>query len=210
MDRPVPVDVIAAPFTIVMPVHTPSFRTSRLLLRPLTLADAAPAQPLFAEWEIVRLLNARVPWPFPPDGCLAYYRDEALPAMARGEEWHWAICLPETESQPETFIGLIALFLSKSETPTNRGFWIGLPFQRRGYASEACVPVTRFWFETLHQPSLTIPKAAGNLASRRISEKSGMTLLRTEPHAFVSGIHPADIWHQTREEYARHGLRANP
>jgi ribosomal-protein-alanine N-acetyltransferase len=186
-----------------MLVPTPTFRTLRLILRPLTLADAIPAQLLFARWQIVRLLNARVPWPFPPNGCLTYYRDDALPAIARGEEWHWAICLPATTTEPETFIGSICLVLSKSDHPTNRGFWIGLPFQRQGYASEACEPVTRFWFETLNQPTLTIPKAAENLASRRISEKSGMTLLRTEPHAFVSGTHSADIWHQTREDYLR-------
>jgi ribosomal-protein-alanine N-acetyltransferase len=186
-----------------MPHPTPTFRTPRLLLRPLQLADAIPAQPLFAQWEVVRLLNARVPWPFPPDGCLAYYRDQALPAVARGEEWHWAICLPTTESQPEQFIGSIGVFLTQSGNPNNRGFWIGLPFQRQGYATEACVPVTRFWFETLNQPTLTIPKASANQASRRISEKTGMTLLRTEPHDFVSGTLPADIWHQTREDYLR-------
>jgi ribosomal-protein-alanine N-acetyltransferase len=186
-----------------MPYATPTFRTPRLLLRPLRLEDAAAAQPLFAHWEIVRLLNAQVPWPYPPDGCLAYYRDVALPAVARGEEWHWAICLPESLTQPEIFVGSIGLFLSKSDTPANRGFWIGLPFQRRGYATEACEPVTRFWFETLNQPTLTIPKAVANLASRRISERAGMTLLRTEPHAFVSGTHPADIWHQTREDFLR-------
>ena len=110
----------------------PTFRTSRLILRPLTPADAVPAQPLFAQWEIVRLLNGQVPWPFPSDGVLAYYRDQALPAIARGEEWHWSIFLPDSPTQPETLIGSIALFLSKSATPTNRGFWIGLPFQRQG------------------------------------------------------------------------------
>ncbi len=187
-----------------MSAISPSFRTRRLILRPLTLADAAPAQLLFEQWEVVRLLNANVPWPYPTDGALTYYRDVALPAMARGDEWHWAIRLAATSEQPETFIGAIGLFLTKSDKPNNRGFWIGLPYQRQGYATEACEPVTRFWFETLDQPSLTIPKASANEASRRISERQGMTLLRTEPHAFVSGILPADIWHQTREQWFEH------
>jgi ribosomal-protein-alanine N-acetyltransferase len=171
---------------------TPVLRTSRLLLRPLTLEDAAPAQVLFAEWEIVRLLAAHVPWPYPADGALAYYRDQALPAVARGEEWHWAICLPESSGQPETFIGAIGLFLSRTAGANNRGFWIGLPWQGRGYA-----------FESLKQPSLTVPKAVGNVASSRISRRGGMTLVRIEPHEFVSGTLPAEIWHQTREEYLR-------
>jgi len=186
-----------------MSVPTPTLRTARLLLRPLTLADAAPAQLLFAEWEVVRLLTANVPWPYPPDGTLTYYRDQALPAVARGEAWHWAICLPESSEQPVTFIGSIGLFLAKRGQPNNRGFWIGLPWQKQGYATEACAAVTRFWFVTLNQPSLTVPKAADNIASSRISRRSGMTLLRTEMHDFVSGTLPAEIWHQTREEYLR-------
>jgi RimJ/RimL family protein N-acetyltransferase len=183
-------------------VPTPILRTSRLLLRPLALHDAIPTQSLFPNWQIVRLLNASVPWPYPPDGALAYYRDVALPAVGRGEEFHWAIYLPATFTQPETFIGAIGLFLTKPDSPANnRGFWIAQPYQRNGCATEACAAVTRFWFLNLNQPTLTVPKAAANLASRRISERTGMTLLRTEPHAFVSGTLPADIWHQTREEY---------
>ena len=36
----------------------------------------------------------RVPWPYPNDGALTYYRDYALPAMARGDEWHCWIGRP--------------------------------------------------------------------------------------------------------------------
>jgi RimJ/RimL family protein N-acetyltransferase len=180
---------------------TVTMHTARLLLRPLTLADAVPAQPLFAQWEIVKHLNAQVPWPYPPDGVLTYYRDFALPAVARGDEWHWAICLPETPEQSETFIGAIGLFRTINDTPSNRGFWIGLPWQGRGYASEACAAVTRFWFETLGFDSLIVPKAIDNIASRRISERTGMTVLRTEPRPFVSGVLPAEVWQLTREEW---------
>jgi RimJ/RimL family protein N-acetyltransferase len=180
---------------------TPTIRTPRLLLRPLTLADAALAQPLFAQWEIVRLLNAQVPWPYPSDGCHTHYRDIVLPAVARGEEWHWAICLPATSEAPQTFIGAIGLMLTTPTNPNNRGFWIGLPWQRQGYATEACAAVTRFWFEILHQPSLTVPKAVENRASSQISRRSGMVLLHTEIHDFVSGRLPAEIWYQTREDY---------
>jgi hypothetical protein len=42
--------------------------TPRLWLRLLELADAEQAQPLFAQWEVVRYLTNQVAWPFPPDG----------------------------------------------------------------------------------------------------------------------------------------------
>ncbi len=54
--------------------------TARLELRPLELADAEQVQKLFSNWDIKYLAN-RVPWPFPDDGALIYYRDDALPAI---------------------------------------------------------------------------------------------------------------------------------
>ena len=69
----------------------PTLQTSRLLLLPLSLADAGAIQQRFPHWEVVRYLNDRVPWPYPEDGALSFLRDVALPAMARGEEWHWTL-----------------------------------------------------------------------------------------------------------------------
>src|SRR5579863_228873 len=53
----------------------PLLHTSRLLLRPLELADASQTQLLFPHWEIVRYLSKTVPWPYPADGAHSYYRD---------------------------------------------------------------------------------------------------------------------------------------
>jgi hypothetical protein len=64
--------------------------TRRLILRPLRLEDAARTQKIFPHWEIVKYLNAIVPWPFPEDGVLNHYRDVVLPASdtfeSRGEQ----------------------------------------------------------------------------------------------------------------------------
>jgi RimJ/RimL family protein N-acetyltransferase len=68
---------------------TPVLETARLWLRPLELADADQIQQIFPQWEIVRYLTAAVPWPYPSDGALTFCRDEALPAVARGESWAW-------------------------------------------------------------------------------------------------------------------------
>lgn len=76
---------------------TPTLTTARLLLRPLAFADAAQMQILFPHWEIVRFLTKSVPWPYPPDGAHVFYRDVALPAIERGDEWHWSLRL---KSQP--------------------------------------------------------------------------------------------------------------
>ena len=174
---------------------TPKLETPRLLLRPLALSDAEQAQLLFPQWEIVRYLNSRVPWPYPTDGALTFYREVALPAVERGEAWHWTLRL---KSNPGQMIGNISLMRGESK---NRGFWIATQWQGQGLMSEACDAVTDYWFNALKFPVLRVPKAAANTASRRISEKQGMRLVETVERDYVSGRLPTEIWEITAEEW---------
>ena len=179
--------------------------TPRLLLRPLELADAAQAQVLFPVWEIVRYMKAVVPWPYPPDGAITHYRDVAIPAMERGEAWHWSVRLRET---PDQLVGSISLRLAERG---NRGFWIGLPWQRRGFATEACAAVNDFWFDVLGFPVLRVGKAAANEPSRRISVREGARLVGTEEREFVSGRLLAEVWELGAAGWrARRGRPATP
>jgi RimJ/RimL family protein N-acetyltransferase len=174
---------------------TPPLETPRLLLRPLELADASQAQILFPQWEIVKYLANKVPWPYPPDGALTYYRDFALPAVERGDEWYWTIRLKD---RPDVMIGSISL--RKGETE-NRGFWIAPPWQGQGLMTEACEVVTDYWFDTLKFPVLRVPKAIANTASRRISERQGMRVVAIEERDYVCGRLPSEIWEITADEW---------
>jgi [ribosomal protein S5]-alanine N-acetyltransferase len=172
--------------------------TPRLILRPLKLSDAAEVQPLFAQWEIVKQLNARVPWPFPPDGVLTYYRDDAIPAIERGDELHWMLGLKEDPKQ--NVIGSICLVLNGDN---NRGFWIARSWQGLGLMTEAAAAVTRLWFEELKQPVLRIKKARDNTASRAISIRQGMRCIAETEDEFVSGRLPAQVWELTAADWRR-------
>jgi RimJ/RimL family protein N-acetyltransferase len=174
---------------------TDVLETERLILCPLQLEDAARAQVLFPHWEIVKYLNAIVPWPYPEDGALTYYRDVALPAEARGEQWHWTLRL---KSAPEDMIGAIGLMQKGVD---NRGFWLGLEWHGRGLMTEAAEAVTDYWFDVLGFAVLSASKAVGNTASRRISEKTGMRLVGMEMREYVSGRLPGEIWEITAEEW---------
>ena len=185
---------------------TPTLETPRLLLRPLELADAAQIQALFPHWEIVRYLRNAIPWPYPPDGALQYVRDMALPAIVRGEAWHWTLRL-KTEPEQMKMIGFISLIKGETE---NRGFWMSPPWQGRGLMSEACDAVTDYWFNALKFPALRVPKAIANLASRRISEKQGMRVVATEERDYVGGRFATEIWEITAEQWcARRGSRGH-
>src|ERR1044072_35049 len=184
----------------------PILETSRLILRPLELADAEQAQVVFPHWEVVRYIRNVVPWPYPPDGAFKFYRDVTLPAVARGDEWAWTLRL---KSIPDQLIGAISLFRSETD---NRGFWLGLPWHGQGLMTEACDAVTDYWFEVLKFPVLRVPKAIANAASRRISEKQGMRVIRGEDGIYFLGLLPYKIGKTQGEGWSRHrkGLFPHP
>jgi [ribosomal protein S5]-alanine N-acetyltransferase len=179
-------------------VPTPVLITPRLILHPLALADAAEVQPLFAHWEIVKLFNSRVPWPFPADGVETYYRDDALHAIELGDEWHWMLRLKDDPKA--RIIGSIALVRQGNN---NRGFWIASEWQGQGLMTEAAKEATRFWFEDLNQPILRIKKARDNAASRAISLRQGMRCIEQTEDDYVSGRLPTEIWELTAEDWRR-------
>jgi [ribosomal protein S5]-alanine N-acetyltransferase len=162
---------------------TPTLETPRLYLRPLELADAAQAQVLFPQWEVVKYLANQVPWPFPPEGAQRFYRDVAIPQAERGEAWHWSLRLKGADA--------------------NRGFWLAPPWQGQGLMSEACDAVTGYWFEVLGFKLLRVPKAAVNVASRRISEKQGMRIVETKESDYVSGRLFTEVWELTAKEWRK-------
>jgi [ribosomal protein S5]-alanine N-acetyltransferase len=173
----------------------PEGTTERLILRPLKLSDAEQIQAHFPHWEIVKYMLKRVPWPYPPDGAVRFLTDIAIPQRERGEAWHWSLRLRSDLSQ---LIGVINLVKDKQ---TNRGFWLGLPWQGQGLMSEAAAWANDYWFETLGFPVLRVAKAIANTASRRISEKQGMRLVGREDRDYVSGRLPSERWEITAEEW---------
>lgn len=173
---------------------SPSLHSARLVLRPLELADAKQTQQLFPHWEIVRFLS-RVPWPYPENGALQYFRDVALPAIERGDSWQWTLRL---KRNPQQLIGLISL--TRDETK-NRGFWLGLPWHGQGLMTEAADVATDYWFNQLGFSVMRIPKAVANIASRRISEKQGMRVVAVEEKDYVGGRFLTEIWQITAEEW---------
>ena len=178
----------------------PRLETARLVLHPLALEDAGQIQQLFPHWEIVQYLAPHVPWPYPEDGAVTFLRDHALPGMERGEQWHWTLRLKTTrlKAQPAQIIGLITL---QKGDENNRGFWIATPWQHQGPMTEAADVVTDYWFDVLEFPKMRIPKAAPNLASRRISERQGMRMVGTEDRDYIGGRFLTEIWEVTADEW---------
>ncbi|WP_437883039.1 GNAT family N-acetyltransferase [Pseudomonas sp. LRF_L74] len=173
----------------------PTLETDRLILRPIELSDAPAMQAVFPQWEVVRYLNDRLPWPYPEDGSLRFLCDVMLPGIEAGTQWHWSLRLKQ---RPERLIGVISLLDDEGD---NRGFWLDPASQGQGLMQEACEATSAYWFDVLQKPLMQVSKAAGNLPSRRVSQRGGMRLIATGERSYVSGRHPSETWEITREEW---------
>jgi RimJ/RimL family protein N-acetyltransferase len=159
--------------------------------------DAPVIQRRFPHWDVVRWLDAKVPWPYPPDGASVFVAN-CLEEMARGEKFHWAI-VPKTG--PADLIGSISLWPDNGTGRDQRGFWLDPRFQGRGLMTEAADRVTDYAFRELGWPHLWLTNAQGNYASRRIKEKQGARLVDLALGSYVGGETSQMIWQLTRDAW---------
>jgi RimJ/RimL family protein N-acetyltransferase len=174
----------------------PDFDTGRLILRGVTLADAPAIQRHFNDYQVVRELAARAPWPYPANGAVDFLTKTVLPRQGK-DHWVWGIFLKEN---PAELIGLIDLW--RQEHPENRGFWLARKFWGKGFMTEAVAPITAYAFNVLGFERLVFANAVGNLRSRRVKEKSGARWLRTEPAQFINPYYTErEIWELTKADW---------
>ncbi|MFY0479502.1 GNAT family N-acetyltransferase [Achromobacter marplatensis] len=174
----------------------PALTTARLTLQPLGMDDADAIQRIFPQWEVVRFLADQVPWPYPDNGASDYIQHVALPAIRKGEQWHWTV---RRLDAPGDLIGVVSLM--DDDSHNNRGFWLDPAHHGKGYMTEASEAITAYWFTVLGKPLLRAPKAIANTGSRKISERGGMRVVGVEERGFVSGRQAAEIWEITRDEW---------
>jgi ribosomal-protein-alanine N-acetyltransferase len=179
-------------------VETPTIRTRRLILRPLTLADAPAIQRHFNNWNIIQNLAAFVPWPYPDDGAQTFIKLQ-LERIAAGEEiYQWVLALQSGDGEA---IGNIH-FRPRSDKPKgNRGFWIAEPYWNRGLMTEAIASVNDFAFRTLGIESFHVCNAASNEASRRVKQKTGAEFVGYIEIPHHNGQSRSEQWIVTRESW---------
>lgn len=174
----------------------PDIQTTRLLLSGIRIEDAVAYQKNFVDYEVIRHLSSLVPWPYPENGVVEFFRNVLLPGQG-ANRWTWAIRL---KSHPEEIIGCIDLW--REGRPENRGFWLGKRFWGQGYMTEAVVPIMDYAFNTLGFEKLIFTNALGNDKSRRVKEKTGARLVDIKPAAFVDPHYKEqEIWELSKDSW---------
>jgi len=111
-----------------------------------------------------------IPHPY-PDGAAEEWIGGHAGAFERGESVDFAI-----ESRDEgVLVGAIGLGLEQEHDRAELGYWIGVPFWSRGYATEAGRAVLAYAFDSLGLQRVYAFHFANNPASGRVLRKIGMT-----------------------------------
>ena len=138
--------------------------TERLILRPPDLADAPAIQRLAGAREVA-LNTLMIPHPYPDGAAEAWINKQRTE-----DEINFVITLRESGE----LAGAMGLLVSREHARAEIGYWIGVPYWNRGYATEAGRAVVRFAFEELGLNRVDAEVFSRNPASSRVLQKLGM------------------------------------
>jgi ribosomal-protein-alanine N-acetyltransferase len=142
----------------------PEIETARLRLRPYSEDDISELVPLVGAREVAAM-TLRIAHP--------YTEQHARNFIARtctDDEIRLAVILSSTGRM----CGGVGLRPETAHQRAELGYWIGVPYWGKGYATEAAKAMVQYGFETLKLHRIAATHAKQNAASGKILSKLGM------------------------------------
>lgn len=161
---------------------------SDVYLRPPLPTDADQLYPLLIEGRV----TDTIAWDG-PESLDELRQGMALRALQvlNGEKHYFTI----VEAESDGPIGTCDIRLEAADASrANVGLWIGEPFQGQGYGTQVIAALVAYGFDQLGLDRIEADVFVGNWASRRIFEKNGFALERTETAALLKRGEPVDEW----------------
>jgi ribosomal-protein-alanine N-acetyltransferase len=143
-------------------------RTARLLLRSFTHEDVPSIARLAGDRQIAAT-TVRIPHPYTEEDARTFLADA-------GEDFRGgrAVVFAISIALNGELCGATGLHIGEAHKHAELGYWIGVPFWGRGYATEAASAAVSFGFESLGLNRIFAQCFTENAASRRVLEKIGM------------------------------------
>lgn len=141
-----------------------TLKTARLTLRPFTMQDAPAVQQLASAYEVA-LNTLMIPHPY-PDGAAEQWIGKQAEEYAANRIHNFAI----DDGELAGAIGLVM----KGDGIAELGYWVGVPFWGRGYATEAARAMLRYGFDQCHLHRIFAGHFTRNAASGKVMQKIGM------------------------------------
>jgi [ribosomal protein S5]-alanine N-acetyltransferase len=146
----------------------PTLETENLILRAFKLEDASEFERLIAPKEVT---DGTLSFPHPvPTGWGIERINRMFERFESGEHIEFAICARENG----TLIGGIGLGITTRHKRGHLGYWLGVEFWGKGYATEAANAVLTYGFGRLELHRIEAGHYPRNPASGRVLEKIGM------------------------------------
>lgn len=139
----------------------PVLETKRLILRAARLEDAKAVAALANERRIAEN-TARIPHPYKLSDA-----EQFIAGANKKGEAAYLVTLHD-----KTIIGTCGLMFHYDDTP-EIGYWLGVPYWNKGYATEALHALIDYAFTDLAHDALQAGARVTNPASRRVLEKCG-------------------------------------
>jgi len=143
-------------------------RTARLHLRSFAREDV-PAIVRLAGANEIASTTLNIPHPYAEDDAQSFIA-KATEEFHAGRSVAFAISILSAGE----LCGAVGLHIADAHRHAELGYWIGVPFWGRGFATEAASAAVAFGFETLRLHRIYAHHFAGNTASQRVLEKIGM------------------------------------
>ena len=145
----------------------PTLQTKRLLLRPFVLADAPTVQRLAGDREVAST-TLNIPHPY-EDGMAEAWIETHAPNWEAKKNLALAVT-----AEADELVGAVSLRLRLDHRRGELGYWIGVPYWNRGYATEAAGALVAYGFNELGLNRIEAQYITRNPASGRVMEKLGM------------------------------------
>jgi [ribosomal protein S5]-alanine N-acetyltransferase len=149
-------------------VNRPVIETPRLTLRLLQKEDAPALQRLVSSYEIA-LNTLSIPHPYPESAA-----EEWIAMSEKGFDEGRMVNLAIIIRESGEFAGSIGLVIKPEHDKAEIGYWIGVPFWNRGYATEAAKAIIDYGFAELKLNRIDAGHFDRNPSSGRVMQKLGM------------------------------------
>ena len=149
-------------------IHQATLKTPRLLLRPLN-ESGVPALAMLAGAREIAATTQRIPHPYTERDARKFVSSCRMSAE-KGTAVRFAICVQETGA----LRGCIGLDIDSVYLRAELGYWIGMPYWRQGYSTEAAEAILDYGFEVLKLRRIHANHFGPNAASGAVMCKIGM------------------------------------
>lgn len=143
----------------------PTLETERLRIRPYREDDVAELLPLVGTREVAAT-TLRITHPYTEEDARAFLE------LAREPDKLWLAVTLRSDGRQ---IGGIGLRIDPQHRHAELGYWLGVPYWGKGYATEASRELLRYGFEDLALHRIFATHFKHNPTSGRILKKIGMT-----------------------------------